>query len=634
VTKSERKILLTKSRNSRAFHDLGWAAALAMVLLARAAGASEYGGIGDDTFCLIHHEYCTDSIIPAAHGQYIGQDEPSLVFYSDAPGAGNNLAYTFTLPKDPPLVDGRRAPGAIVNADLFETFWFGMAMCDPQSAPETDTPCVADSDANIYDNPDPSAPDYLGNHPGTAYMELQFYPPGTIFSLNDTHWDVSLNVYSVGYDQNTGIGNNQSCVSQAGLESINAAHLTRTGVSDVPAGPLSLSRAKPDSQLYLAMNPGDTVSLLMHDTQEGFQALVDDLTTGQRGSMTASAANGFRHVMFDPDATTCTSEPFSFHPMYSTAGEHTRVPWAVHSYNVGFVVEIGHAQPPDSNGDEFSAYSYLLDWPGTGPDLPAETRLLPQPIRISSPLTAAPAGAMQNYPQAGFEADLPYLESTCNGTTGAGCVNPPAGAKFYPIYTTGQMAGAAGARCAWQFGGADIAGTSDDFGGSSATEYADLIALAYPSFNAFADFRQVLGDNPCAVSSSAMPNLSATSRLEFRPERMGSTSAPQTVTVANRGSYAVLIDGISAAGDFAVRDTNCVNALAAGATCVAHVTFKPLATGILTGSLAIADDALNAPQIVSLRGKGQAIMVPVVTPSLFGASPFSGRERRPLPAGG
>src|SRR5438067_2893289 len=58
--------------------------------------------------------------------------------------------------------------------------------------------------------------------------------------------------------------------------------------------------------------------------------------------MTASAANGFQQIVFDPSATRCSSRPYSFHPMYSTSSEHTRVPWAAHSYNVAFSDEIGH----------------------------------------------------------------------------------------------------------------------------------------------------------------------------------------------------------------------------------------------------------------------------------------------------
>jgi hypothetical protein len=46
--------------------------------------------------------------------------------------------------------------------------------------------------------------------------------------------------------------------------------------------------------------------------------------------------------MFEPNPSTCHQEPYAFRPMYATSSEHTRVPWAAHSYNVAFSDEIGH----------------------------------------------------------------------------------------------------------------------------------------------------------------------------------------------------------------------------------------------------------------------------------------------------
>jgi hypothetical protein len=40
--------------------------------------------------------------------------------------------------------------------------------------------------------------------------------------------------------------------------------------------------------------------------------------------MTASAANGFAHVLFQPNPSTCHQEPYTFRPMYATSSEHTR----------------------------------------------------------------------------------------------------------------------------------------------------------------------------------------------------------------------------------------------------------------------------------------------------------------------
>ncbi len=110
-------------------------------------------------------------------GKYTGHDEPAVLFYSDVPGSGNSNVYMLTLPKDPPRLPKQDGTGGTFNFQLHPAFWFGMAMCDDQSAPNPGAPCTPNSDSNIFDNQNPGAPDYIGKHPGTALMEMQFYPP-------------------------------------------------------------------------------------------------------------------------------------------------------------------------------------------------------------------------------------------------------------------------------------------------------------------------------------------------------------------------------------------------------------------------------------------------------------------------
>ena len=84
-----------------------------------------------------------------------------------------------------------------------------------------------------------------------------------------------------------------------------------------------------------------------------------------------------------------------------------------------------------------------------------------------------------------FEADLPRIEASdsqfnppfCDRTTGEDCVNPPAGAAFYPFFTTRMDNGT----CTWQEGGNYIPGTINDFGGSSTTAYGPLLLTPYPT---------------------------------------------------------------------------------------------------------------------------------------------------------
>jgi hypothetical protein len=492
--------------------------------------------------------------------QYIGHDEPAVLFYSATPGSGNSSAYILHLPQDPPTPPKQNGRGGTDNFQLHPAFWFGMAMCDSQSAPNPGMACKPDTDANIFDSSDPASPRYIGKHPGTAFMEMQFYPPGWApwpsgVSCDATRWCAALNIDSLSQNMNTGQSLNASCERKVGEEYVNFAFITTNGVAQAPANPVKATQQTftPDPARDLFMNSGDVISVQIQDTPQGLLVVIDDLTTGDSGSMTASAANGFGQVKFAPTGSECRNIPYDFHPMYATSSEHTRVPWAAHSYNVVFSDEIGHFEycdAVDAKGDciragasdpggvdkddkfcfrasaslavpitgctgadvDFDGPPYLLDWPGTLRDSEADSARNPSPIQFTSPLfapTASPTD-LRNYDRVGFETDLPGIESQtkprCNTSTGKNCVNPPAGARFYPFYTTTN---ASGFGCLWRLGGANLPNVAKDFGGSSTAEYGPLLQLAYPNTGntaelAFEDFRRVLSSNPCPQSGTVL----------------------------------------------------------------------------------------------------------------------------------
>jgi hypothetical protein len=109
----------------------------------------------------------------------------------------------------------------------------------------------------------------------------------------------------------------------------------------------------------------------------------------------------------------------------------------------------------------------------------------------------------ENYDRVAFETDLPLIEfatsPACDVFAGTNCVNPPAGAEFYPIFSTAH----GGDRCEWQFGGTQIPGTTNTFGGNSAAEFGPLLGLTFQAFSGsiteFLNFRRVLNENPCAA---------------------------------------------------------------------------------------------------------------------------------------
>ena len=276
-------------------------------------------------------------------GVYVGHDEPSLLFYSDKPGSGNRYSSVLTLPKQPAT---NQTPGkASYDFQLHPAFWFGMAMCDTQSYPELLSTCTPDSNSNIVD---PAVSDM---HAGTAFMEMQFYPPGWVpfnnpggISCSATQWCAALNIDSLSNNPVTGAQNNAVCESTAGEEYVNFAFITLNGVPQAPPNPVNATATTftPDPTKDLMMNGGDKILVKMHDTGSGLRIDINDRTTGQKGFMVASAANDFAQVKFDPTGSGCTAIPYNFHPMYSTSSPLTRVPWAAHTYNVAFSDEIGH----------------------------------------------------------------------------------------------------------------------------------------------------------------------------------------------------------------------------------------------------------------------------------------------------
>jgi hypothetical protein len=95
--------------------------------------------------------------------------------------------------------------------------------------------------------------------------------------------------------------------------------------------------------------------------------------------------------------------------------------------------------------------------------------------------------------------------------------------------------------------------------------------------------------------------------LPFGDQQVGTTSAPQSVTLTNVGStplsfYKISITGTNA-GDFSETNT-CGNNIAAGANCTITVTFTPTATGKRKALMSIYDDGGGSPQYVSLAGTG------------------------------
>ena len=498
---------------------------------------------------------CTDvenGLSVSSFGTYVGHDEPSLLFYSNAAGSGNNNTWQMTLPKQPTGLPSQAGAGSPSwDFELHPAFWFGMAMCDSTSYPNYTSTCNPDTDANIYDGTNPNAPDFISHHPGAAYMEFQFYPPGwapwnIAISCDPTKWCAALTIDSFLEQGFPFQISNPACAGIAGVEPVNFMFITKGSSGGSPNGPANpwgatANTYTPSSATNLFMGSGDKLQVNMGDTAAGFKVTVNDLTTGQAGAAVASIANGFAQAPYNPAAGTCTPTPYAYHPMYSTSSEHTRVPWAAHSYNTAYSDEIGHFElcspvavgapyaactgneggfdgaPEPTDGDDGgclnASFSFLVPisgcigqntgfdgvpyaanaWPGTGQPL----NMTPTPVTFKSPYFNGNKITGQ-YQRTAFETDLIALENsappyggapfTCS-TQNAGpqCQNPPSTddststntqQAFYPIYSTVLSSGWLG-QCMWAEGGGNQNQTINNFGGTSTSEYGPPLGFYY-----------------------------------------------------------------------------------------------------------------------------------------------------------
>ncbi len=427
------------------------------------------------------------------NGKYVGHDEPTVQFYSNKPGSSTHVTYLQTLPRDPRARPTVKRPGKDTTHffELIPALWYSMALCDPNSFPQL--PCAPDSDSNS-----PS-----GNYPGggSAFLELQFYPPGfapfaDALSCDNKHWCAALTIDSLECTV-SGVCNNK-CV-----EPVNFAFIQANGV---PAGPPSPQRANVSTvtpnRRTLLMNPGDRLKIRIFDnrTAGALETQVQDLSTGRTGFMIASAKNGFANTSI----ADCSGTPWSYRPLYSTASTANQGGWAAANINVAY--EIGHftpctrlrgfspvpvgkfldpswkfcrgpyesAAPPDGSGSssevndgpcfkagdthgqlhsapdlvtgctgadlDYDGTSYWADWP-----MSVTPGAFPSALTIQQPTTAG-----GRYSRIQFLTDNPATNSQCKPAHPSTCLVPPAQSpgKFYPYWTLAKVHGA----CVWEFG--------------------------------------------------------------------------------------------------------------------------------------------------------------------------------------
>ncbi|HUD35518.1 MAG TPA: hypothetical protein VMR14_01390 [Streptosporangiaceae bacterium] len=461
------------------------------------------------------------------NGHQLSGDDPSVRFISDLTGSGRNFKITERLPVDPPAPPAVAHPGKDVTHwfELSIAPWISTVVCDPDSAPLL--PCTPGSDANAPKGSYPGA--------GSAFVEIQFYPPGFApasdsISCDNKHWCSALTIDSLECAGAGGGPCNNHCV-----EPVNFAFIQTNGV---PAGPPSPQLADsatvtPNSKTLL-MNPGDEITVRFFNAAikggSALEVVETDHTTGQSGFMIASGANGFMNT----NPFTCAGSKFNFQPEYNTAKASNYLPWGIGPYMVNDAFETGHfeACTKVTQSASFTVGkvkdTYFKDC--SGPYQPAKSPAgsaepdqapcykqgdkhhgLAAPNVVTGCDVFLGAIGDRNYAGSAYRADwpdatvpdnfpTPFLQqppTTTNGThyasfqfmtgasttelsadcdlsTGTGCALPPKGpGKFYPYFTLAKVDGS----CVWEFGNLQ---NGDAFGGDK--QYGTVGAGTFGAF--------------------------------------------------------------------------------------------------------------------------------------------------------
>ena len=240
--------------------------------------------------------------------------------------------------------------------------------------------------------------------------------------------------------------------------------------------------------------------------------------------------------------------------------------------------------------------------------------LSPQSVPLSG--TATPA-----VPIAGLSAQSASFSTTAVGTTESlsPVVLTNSGTAALTLTGTGKGISITGTGAA-QFGQTNTCGTSVA-AGATCNITVSFKPTTSGSFTAALSVADNAAGSPQTVSlSGSATTVGLSSNVMFFPTTVvGSTAAKQTTTVTNKGTTALALNGtgqgIKIAGTNATsfsQTNTCGTSIAAGASCVITVSFKPTVAGALTAVVDITDAAFGSPQTVGLNGTGQAAKAPSV----------------------
>jgi hypothetical protein len=127
------------------------------------------------------------------------------------------------------------------------------------------------------------------------------------------------------------------------------------------------------------------------------------------------------------------------------------------------------------------------------------------------------------------------------------------------------------------------------------------------------------GGTPPPATTAPAVAFTPTS-LTFAAQEIGTTSAPQSITVTNTGNAGLFINSAAVPNtlDFTEVSDGCSGlTLAAGTSCSVSITFSPTLSGTRSAAFTLTDNAGNSPQTVPLSGSGTGTNPPLAIDSRF-----------------
>ena len=113
------------------------------------------------------------------------------------------------------------------------------------------------------------------------------------------------------------------------------------------------------------------------------------------------------------------------------------------------------------------------------------------------------------------------------------------------------------------------------------------------------------GQNASIVPRTDTALTISPARLEFAEQAVGSSSAPENVTLENETATPIRITQMLASGiDFHVKN-ECGSELSVGNQCAIEVVFQPATIGERLGVIEIISSDAGSPHYVSLMGTGK-----------------------------